>query len=456
MLVIISDLHLTDGTTCTNISADAFALLGERLRDLAHRASWRADGAYRPIEQIDLLLLGDIFDHLHSTRWDETFPSQAGLVRPWDDFKNPAFVQKIATITEGILARNADAFSSLRALSAEGVVIPVKPSFRPLSKYTGKGSSVPVRIFYMSGNHDWYFHLPGAAYNDIRRNVVKTMGLLNPPSRFPHDISEWGELEKTCLAHSVLARHGDLHDSINFDKTKGRDASALGDAIATELIDRFPSAVEDELGKELSPSFFADLREIVNVRPALFAAAWIEGLTRRWCPDPQQAGRVKEIWNEFVDAFLKNPFVRSYDKPFAFDHVNAFDLVLRLTKKASMEFISNLFDIVTEKFLSGDVSLSYAKYAIEEKAFQERAARYIVFGHTHYHEIKPLDSYDAQGEHHHQICFNSGTWHSVHTPTKQGRRNFVGHHVLTYLVFFKDDERRGRPYESWSGTLAWE
>lgn len=33
-------------------------------------------------------------------------------------------------------------------------------------------------------------------------------------------------------------------------------------------------------------------------------------------------------------------------------------------------------------------------------------------------------------------------------------QEFIGYHVMTYLAFFKDDERGGRPFESWSGALA--
>ena len=69
MLIILSDLHLNDGTTGEPLSPEAFALFADRLRELAMTASWRSDGAYRPIERIDLVLLGDVFDLLHSTRW---------------------------------------------------------------------------------------------------------------------------------------------------------------------------------------------------------------------------------------------------------------------------------------------------------------------------------------------------------------------------------------------------
>ena len=60
MLIILSDLHLNDGTTGETLSPEAFALFADRLKELAITASWRSDGAYRPIERIDLVLLGDV------------------------------------------------------------------------------------------------------------------------------------------------------------------------------------------------------------------------------------------------------------------------------------------------------------------------------------------------------------------------------------------------------------
>src|SRR5207237_2622491 len=69
MLAIISDLHLNDGTTASLLAPGTIDLLCERLCDLAWRASWRADGCYRPIDRIDLVLLGDVLDIISSRRW---------------------------------------------------------------------------------------------------------------------------------------------------------------------------------------------------------------------------------------------------------------------------------------------------------------------------------------------------------------------------------------------------
>ncbi len=453
MLVIVSDLHLTDGTTNKDISADAFRLLADRIRDLAERASSRADGVYRPIERINLLLLGDIFDHLHSTRWLDENPGQLGFARPWDDPQTSALSAKIAAITDGILQHNADSLAILKKMSAgQAITVPTAPA---VGGRLPRRQPVPVHIFYMAGNHDWYFHLTSPAYDAIRQKVIAAAGLSNTPQLFPHRLSESPEIERICQAHRVYAQHGDVYDPVNYDKIKGRDAATLGDAIGIELIDRFPVEVQRQLGAMLPLAFIHALREIVNVRPALLAPAWIESLLQHYALKPSQAQQIKNIWNSLADEFLRNPFVRSLDKPLALDKVDALEVVLKLTKKTSLQFISDITTFVSQILWGGDISFS--KHALKEQSFLDRSADYIVYGHTHHQEIVPLDVHVAGGQPTSQVYFNSGTWHPLHELARRNpnEANFVSQNVLTYLVFFEDDERHGRPYETWSGTLAW-
>ena len=100
MLVIISDLHLTDGTTGSTISPGAFHLLSDRLTDLAISASWRRDGSYRPIDRIDLLLLGDVLDVIRSAEWLQTD------LRPWSDTRQAEMLDTVTHITGRILNHN--------------------------------------------------------------------------------------------------------------------------------------------------------------------------------------------------------------------------------------------------------------------------------------------------------------------------------------------------------------
>src|SRR5215210_3279010 len=86
---------------------------------------------------------------------------------------------------------------------------------------------------------------------------------------------------------------------------------------------------------------------------------------------------------------------------------------------------------------------SFAEHALREPAFLTNTAKYIVYGHTHHHEIIALDSDGDLLSQQNQLYINSGTWHSyfdlaVKDPSEQ---KFVPYEMLTYLTFYKGDER---------------
>ncbi|MDO9348311.1 MAG: hypothetical protein Q7T47_03420, partial [Anaerolineales bacterium] len=123
MLIVISDLHLVDGTCGKPIPASAFRLFAARLNELAFNASWRADQSYRPLDGIDILLLGDILDPQHSTLWLDTHPGAPGYVRPWTDFRAPEYAEKLSAINQAILNYNAEAIGILRHIAGGKAVL---------------------------------------------------------------------------------------------------------------------------------------------------------------------------------------------------------------------------------------------------------------------------------------------------------------------------------------------
>src|SRR5688572_19478701 len=74
MLVVVSDLHLTDGSTSRNPHGSAFELLG---REIVEAATGR--GSVDRATDIELVLLGDIFDVVRTDYW-QSLPSAE---RPW-------------------------------------------------------------------------------------------------------------------------------------------------------------------------------------------------------------------------------------------------------------------------------------------------------------------------------------------------------------------------------------
>jgi len=462
MLVIISDIHLTDGTSGETVHQGTLRVFRERLRGLAYAASWRAGGKYRPIERLDVVLLGDILDVLRSSRWLENQPGIPSRLRPWDDPKSPEFAGKIRAITDAILEKNAVFFAMLRELRDTAIAsVPLATEdSRPLVASTeppiSRRVQVQVHIHYMVGNHDWPFHLQYPAYHSIRNSIVEALGLENDPhAPFPHDPSELGaeQIRQILTDHRVFARHGDIYYPFNFEGH--RDRASLGDAIVIDLVTSFAAEVKTRLGNALPAECLLSMREIDNVRPLLMIPVWVGGLLRRTCPDPQLHRKVQEIWNDLVERFMHNPFVREHFKKSRFPiEIEKLKWALRLSKRLLSPESSRLICWAGQKV--GRQKRSYSNYALQEEQFKNKTSKFIVYGHTHHHEMMPLDASYSGDYASQQIYLNSGTWRPVHelTQFQPSREAFASYHSMTYLAFFKDDERGGRTFECWSGSLS--
>jgi UDP-2,3-diacylglucosamine pyrophosphatase LpxH len=462
MLVIISDLHLSDGSSGETVHQGTLRVFRERLRALAYAASWRADGKYKPIEEFDIVLLGDILDALRSSKWFEDGPKTSAQLRPWDVDQNQLFASKIRRITEGILSHNEVFFSLLRELREATVtnLPPVGRDGRPTRskarRTAVKRTPVRVRIHYMVGNHDWFYHLPAPAFSEIRRSIVDALGLENNPAEpFPHDPEESAAraIREIFAEHRVFARHGDIFDPVNFEGN--RDRSSVGDAVAVDLVARFAFEVRRAIGDCLPVDCLAGLNEVDNVRPLHMVPVWIGGLLRRTCPDKRLRRQVQEVWNDLVDQLFRSPFVRehlSYRHPFS--STQKLKWTLTLSKRLIAPEKNWWIRWVGESI--GNVKTSHLQHAIRERSFHNRSARFIVYGHSHRHEIIPLNSSLTGEGLFNQMYINCGTWRPVHELARYhcGQEVFVGYHTMTYLAFFKEGERSGRRFECWSGALS--
>jgi hypothetical protein len=484
MLVIVSDLHLGDGTTAESIPASAFHLFAKRLRQDAHFASVQ-NGGYRPVEELDVLLMGDILDPIHSTRWlfpapgDEDYvrvgdkalpritePGEKNYVRPWTEASDPRFATKLLEVTRAILEHNREALGVLRRLTTGDYIDFDLPDGSGGRIYNSP-EKIPLRVrfHYMVGNHDWYYHLEGEAFNRIRQEIIDAMGLCNPPSPFPFDlrkadplapwkVDEAPDIERLFREYKVFGRHGDCFDTFNFDYEKGRNFSALGDPFTMEVCNRYPEELKRR--SQVSQDVVDNLRNITNVRPALATPLWISGQLKKLTHENKllkaRQAELKRIWDELADNFLQLDVVRQADKSFDFDIVDTMQLVIKISKVISMETIDSLVFRLQSRKRAG-VDRSFAQFALDEPAFLDNTARYIVYGHTHHHETIPLDYSDAGGN---QIYFNSGTWHTYFDLARKDPREkkFIPYKALTYITFYKDNEHDERHFETWSGAYA--
>jgi hypothetical protein len=343
----------------------------------------------------------------------------------------------------------------LRSL-ATGRTITLPPANRrgQVANRTLQRLPLKVNIYYMVGNHDWQLHLPGVEFDGIRKQVIDAFGLSNDEGPFPHLASESNNITGLLARHQVYAQHGDLHDGFNFNKEKGRDFAALGDAFAVEIINRFPVRVSEEMKDDLPPGMLTALRELVNVRPVLATPLWISSQLRQNNVNETVQRKLKHIWDELGNEFLDLPFIRAADRNFKFDIVDGLEAIFHITDTLSFQTLDNLVLMLRKRFWSDQISL--AQYAIREDSFLNRKVQFIVYGHTHFHEVIPLDSIPGSLAPTNQMYLNSGTWHTyydlaVYKPEEQ---KFIPYQVMTYLTFFKENERGGRRFESWSGTFS--
>jgi len=484
MLVVVSDLHLGDGTTAESIPASAFYLFAKRLRQDAHFASMR-HGKYNPIEKLDVILMGDIIDPLHSTKWlfplqgqEEhiningqshvriTEPGDKNYVRPWTDSNHPLFAPKLLEVTRAILEYNKEALEVMRKLAA-GEFIDFDSIGESGVRNSAVESRIPlkVRFHYMVGNHDWYYHLKGPAFDQIRQEIINALGLSNPATPFPHDLrkvnpaSSWQAdespaLERLFKEYKVFCRHGDLYDHFNFDIEKGRDYATLGDAFTMEVCNRYPEELKRR--PEIKTEIVNNLRHITNVRPALATPLWITGQIRKISIENKLMDvgetQLKKIWDDLAENFLNLDFVKDKDQPFKLDMVDKLQLAVKVSKFISFETIDTLIYKLQNRGVSGG-DHSFAEFALKEPAFMDDSARYVIYGHTHHHETIPLDFDEVGGN---QIYFNSGTWHTYFDLARKDpkEKKFIPYKALTYITFYKDSEHDERHFETWSGAYA--
>lgn len=424
MLVFISDIHLTDGTSGETIKSGAFRKLAIYLKDMAETAKTK---------KIEIVLLGDIFDLIRSDCW------LSSTIRPWSDSREKDAQGKgIKDYTDAIVdkicsdAENKESVAHLR-------------KFR--ERMAKKG--IQVKITYIIGNHDWLVN----RFPDTRTRIAKFLGMDDPGKYQTNPFAT----ENFWDDYKVFARHGDIYDPFNFDGD--RDASSLGDVIVVDLVNRFPKEVRDKIGPATDPDLISELREIDNVRPLIDIPVWIHGACRR-AKSPDAAKKVKEVWNELVDDFLEIEFVKQHDTRWPLEAVDGLQLGLKISTAFTFKDIAN-FPI--RKLCRKEVD--YRKKAFYEEYMKGNMAEFVVYGHTHHHEVTPLDlTLLPSGEILQKTYFNTGTWRKIHEKTTfdEESQEFLHRHVMTFIAFYLDDERtfdlederRSHRFEVWNGALG--
>jgi hypothetical protein len=164
--------------------------------------------------------------------------------------------------------------------------------------------------------------------------------------------------------------------------------------------------------------------------------------------------RIKRMWDYMVEQMLHLEVVRRMAGASPVDLIDGLAAALKFSRRDSQNWMGRTLAFLAS--LRGARSLSYAAHAMAEADFRNRRARHIVYGHTHQHEIVPLDASHADGYVLNQTYFNAGCWRRCYQPTQMlaGTHELVCAENFSLLCFYQGDERSGRTHETWCGTLA--
>ena len=337
-------------------------------------------------------------------------------------------------------SRERVAASILRSLSEGAIRIPPGTSNGQLTA-DAEPRPVAVRTFYLVGNHDWFYHLPGPHYDRLRTTLVEQLGLANAPvNRFRMTRPSATKCWKRC--GDTRCSPGTATSTIRSTSKKTATPAAWATRSSSSWSTASPRRSSASWAPICREATLAGLREIDNIRPSLLVPVWIDGLLERTCPLPAQRKKVKAIWDRLTDRFLALDFVRSRDTWNPVDLVDGLCARAQVQQAAEQRLGHAQFSAGCTAFAAPAMTRTTGmRWPSRTSAIA--APKHIVYGHTHFAESVPLDASYAEGYVLNQVYFNTGTWRRVYRQTQlaPAEHEFIAADNMTYLAFFQGDER---------------
>lgn len=365
MIILFSDIHLTDTPERTTFPTDFFFTKLEA-------------AITRGQEDVTVVLLGDIFEILKSSQWLEK------KVRPWQKC-DQLHVQTVEAIVRGIIKSNEPFFEGIRDL---------------------KKRFPHVRFEYIPGNHDRPINTDmGVTARALLQAELPLLGKAN---------GDKFNLLFTNKQHKLIAKHGHEWDTSNrYEEFKGEKA-AFGDAIVIDLVLCLPSLVAEKLKIEdpADPLLWA-LNEIDNIRPhtVRVIAQWLNGsLDQLKQLNPKAPKAINEAMTQLAKNLRKLALENSFE---------SFTLgpVKRLSTWALLNTITMRgFLKVAHRLPLGEAEAgTEIKFALDD--FQSRGDEYeyLVSGHTHEPMVIPMSGI---GRRRPGFYINTGTWRRIRPVTQ--------------------------------------
>jgi UDP-2,3-diacylglucosamine pyrophosphatase LpxH len=381
MLVIASDLHMTDRAT------------GAPVSDLELAAFAREVAALEPLaEPLTLVLLGDVIDFLRSEEWGRLWDEKNGAA-PWSSvgpdfrgFEGSYQATRLAAIATRVVARYPE-FS------------------RALERLKQRAGS---RIVYVVGNHDFMVQLS----RETRAQIVRFLSL-------DHDAEDPFPLEHDDPELSVFAEHGHRHDPTNWHQVRAGNW-AIGDAIVLRVVNRFGDLARQRLRLADDTRLGRAVNEIDNVEPHLEIPLYVVWLARTELVSDSERDALLDCWRTCVREFLDLPDFREerYGKAAA-----AIRWLRELYALVDLERLLEYF-----KKIPDELSHNYSRQA--HLTITDRIVR--VFGHTHEPGVWALPEEGGRR----RFYVNTGTWRRVirRVQVEPDAVDFAGSRVGSFLI----------------------
>lgn len=442
MLAIISDLHLSDGSTTRGFDAGALGVVAERVE-----AAARSRGA----REIQLVLLGDIFDLVRTDYWLESgIPPDE---RPWGGEPDPetgmnrdreGCSRQYEAVLERVLAANAG--DGTRGFG---------PMLARLA-WVAARLGVDFRATYVVGNHDRVLHNFPSLRHRLQRAFPEITSF---ETAFRSDdyalVARHGhEWDPNCHGWA-LARH--LSTAATglgrFDSAAYR-VMAIGEVVTAELMGGLLHHAR-RMGAE--PELVDRLRDLQNLRPLLDVFEWLE-----WFGGSQsseQQAILHAALGLALDGVLDSRFAATWDHVRR-DILVAGDLVDRL-QLARRLLLGRGFTQLRRRTrrVGAFHRLLHGPERLREGAAREfqdgtipAGTRFLVYGHTH---RARHDYFHGEVDGRVQMYVNSGAFLPLISRATD-QRSFAAELQMTLAFGYSRDEGRARggqpELEVWTGA----
>ncbi|MCF7919559.1 MAG: hypothetical protein K9N06_06575 [Candidatus Cloacimonetes bacterium] len=371
MLIVLSDLHFSDGSTATNVAPEVFSQI------LFPAIMLRAGNPAKSLTEIHLVLAGDIFDLVRADKWLELDKAK----RPWNgtlDFH---------------IAVNTDFAVELLYSQVLDIILaePACATFiAEINKLADNIHGIPVKITYLPGNHDRAVNNYVSLQNKIR-------------SLFPGiDI----EIRNNLLAgeYAVLCRHGHEWDETCYSYDFARKVlnisledrfdpayhkvQNIGEVITTEILGGITYHLKNTFNWQgKNDKLLEYIKDIYNVRPALSGINWLIWITTANF-DKTLRSEIINALHLSLESFLDTTLAKMWDKVspdliFIGDIIDRIQLLKNYLMKDNFNSLQLTLEIIKfgEKYFK-PFDDKYVKGARQD--FEKHPdIQLVIYGHTH-------------------------------------------------------------------------